>query len=99
MPDIQLIDICKRYGNIIALDHVSMKIHSNKITAVVGDNGAGKTTLIKILAGAIRPDSGVIAVDEEKFYYLTPASAIKWGIATVYQDLALVNTRDIPLFD
>ncbi|MGI6548475.1 MAG: ATP-binding cassette domain-containing protein [Syntrophomonadales bacterium] len=87
--------LSKSYGNITALLDVSLDIHAGQILAIVGDNGAGKSTLIKILAGAVTPDSGYIKVREQTYHYLSPTKAINLGIATVYQDLALVDCRDV----
>lgn len=88
-------DISKSFGHIKALTNVSMEFGLGEINAIVGDNGAGKSTFIKILSGAIEPDYGEMIIDERKYSFLTPSKAIKAGIATVYQDLALVNSRDI----
>ncbi|ATW27789.1 ATP-binding cassette domain-containing protein [Candidatus Formimonas warabiya] len=87
--------IYKSFGHIKALDDVSIDFPQNRISALVGDNGAGKSTLIKILAGALTPDKGTITVGDGNFDFLTPAQAIKNGIVTVFQDLSLVNCRDV----
>lgn len=87
--------ISKSFGRIVALKDVSMNIEENKITAIVGDNGSGKSTLIKILSGTLKPDSGSIHIDGNDYEYLTPKLAYENGIATVYQDLALDNFRDV----
>jgi ABC-type sugar transport system ATPase subunit len=86
----------KSFALIQALRGVDMEIYTGEILAIVGDNGAGKTTLIKVLAGVLRPDRGEIIMDGKRFHYLTPRRAIGLGIATVYQDLALVDCRDVP---
>ncbi len=94
-PIISLKNIAKDYGNIQALQGVSLDIHQGEVLALVGDNGAGKSTLIKILSGALKPSKGEIKIAGQVYKGLTPALAISLGISTVYQDLALVDTRDV----
>jgi len=88
-------NISKSFGKVDALRDVTMEIEKNKVTAIVGDNGSGKSTLIKILSGTLRPDSGNIYIEDECYKYMTPKLAYETGIATVYQDLALDNFRDV----
>jgi simple sugar transport system ATP-binding protein len=85
----------KHYGNIIALSDVTMAVDNGRVTCVLGDNGAGKSTLIKIIAGLHQHDEGVLHVmgDERKFS--SPRDALDVGIATVYQDLAVVPLMPI----
>ncbi|HZK43169.1 MAG TPA: ATP-binding cassette domain-containing protein [Syntrophomonadaceae bacterium] len=92
---ISLKNITKNYGNIRALQGVNLDIRLGEVLALVGDNGAGKSTLIKVLSGAINPDHGEIIVDNNVYGKLNPALAIKLGISTVYQDLGLVDTRNV----
>ncbi|MFG2193528.1 ATP-binding cassette domain-containing protein [Streptomyces sp. NPDC048639] len=87
---VRLTDVSKFYGNIKALQGVSLEVHAGEITCVLGDNGAGKSTLIKIIAGLHRHDAGVFAVDGEETSLGSPREALDRGIATVYQDLAVV---------
>lgn len=94
-PVIRLRGISKNYGNIRALQGVNLDISMGEVLALVGDNGAGKSTLIKILSGAIKPSSGEIEIEGRVYSSLNPALAIRLGISTVYQDLALVDTRDV----
>jgi ABC-type sugar transport system ATPase subunit len=63
--------------------------------ALVGDNGAGKSAFSSVLSGVIQPDAGVISVDGERVTLDSPAKAHHFGIVTVFQDLALVNERDV----
>ncbi|MEO6471927.1 MAG: ATP-binding cassette domain-containing protein [Aeromicrobium sp.] len=83
-------DIGKRYGNIIALSEVTTEVKSGEVTCVLGDNGAGKSTLIKILAGAHAHTEGELLIDGELTTFSNPREALGAGIATVYQDLAVV---------
>jgi ribose transport system ATP-binding protein len=79
----------KHYGGIVALDDVSVDFHRGEIHAVVGENGAGKSTLMKIMSGAVRPDSGSIEIDGQAVQLDTPAAARRYGIGIVYQELSL----------
>jgi len=94
-PAIKIAHLSKSFGNIVALRDVSLEIYAGEILAIVGDNGAGKSTLIKLMAGALIPDRGQIMVGDKIYSSLSPAKAISLGISTVYQDLALVDCRDV----
>ena len=74
---------------------MSISAYAGEVLAIVGDNGAGKSTLIKILSGALSPDSGTIEIDGEVYNKLNPKLAGDIGISTVYQDLALGDTMDV----
>ncbi|AWB91690.1 ATP-binding cassette domain-containing protein [Aeromicrobium chenweiae] len=87
---IEVKDIGKRYGNIIALSDVSTSVRAGEVTCVLGDNGAGKSTFIKILAGAHEHTDGELLIDGEPTTLSSPRAALELGIATVYQDLAVV---------
>jgi len=87
---VEVQDIGKRYGNIIALSDVSTTVKAGEVTCVLGDNGAGKSTFIKILAGAHQHTDGTLVVDGEPTSFSNPRQALDAGIATVYQDLAVV---------
>jgi simple sugar transport system ATP-binding protein len=80
----------KQYGNIVALRDVSGDAPAGSVTCVLGDNGAGKSTLIKILSGVHQHDEGSLQIDGEEVRLASPRDALDRGIATVYQDLALV---------
>ncbi len=89
-PLVRLIDAGKHYGNIIALQGVSLEVSGGEVTCVLGDNGAGKSTLIKIIAGLHEHSEGTYEVEGEKVHFDSPREALDRGIATVYQDLAVV---------
>jgi ribose transport system ATP-binding protein len=74
---------------------MDLEVQPGAIHAVVGENGAGKSTLMKILAGAVRPDSGTIAVDGRTVAFETPMDARRAGIGIVYQELSLFPDRSI----
>jgi ABC-type sugar transport system ATPase subunit len=89
-PLVRLTGVGKRYGNVVALRDVSLSVSGGEVTCVLGDNGAGKSTLIKIVSGLHRPDEGEFEVGGEPASFGSPRDALGRGIATVYQDLAVV---------
>ncbi|MCX4554068.1 ATP-binding cassette domain-containing protein [Streptomyces sp. NBC_01267] len=89
-PLVELDGVSKFYGNIKALEEVSLVVHAGEISCVLGDNGAGKSTLIKIISGLHRHDAGRFLIDGEETTLGKPREALDRGIATVYQDLAVV---------
>jgi simple sugar transport system ATP-binding protein len=89
-PLVQLTDAGKHYGNIIALQGISLEVSAAEVTCVLGDNGAGKSTLIKIIAGLHQHSEGTYQVEGEPVNFSSPREALDRGIATVYQDLAVV---------
>ncbi|MGW8377041.1 ATP-binding cassette domain-containing protein [Streptomyces sp. ODS28] len=89
-PLVELDGVSKFYGNIRALEDVSLEVHAGEITCVLGDNGAGKSTLIKIIAGLHRHDAGGFRIEGEETRLSSPRESLDHGIATVYQDLAVV---------
>jgi simple sugar transport system ATP-binding protein len=89
-PLVELRGAGKSYGNIRALHGVDLKVFPNRVTCVLGDNGAGKSTLIKIISGLHQHTEGEFLVDGEPVRFSTPREALDKGIATVYQDLAVV---------
>ena len=88
-PVLEARGLVKRYGRVTALDHADFDLRPNEILGVIGDNGAGKSTLIKVLAGAIVPDSGQVLMDGKSVHFRSPVEARAAGIETVYQNLAL----------
>ena len=87
--------IRKAFGTVQALSDASLEVHPGEIVALVGDNGAGKSTLIKVLSGAHRQDAGQVLVRGQPAAIHSPNDAFDLGIATVYQDLALLPSRDV----
>jgi ABC-type sugar transport system ATPase subunit len=87
--------ISKAFGHVEALCDVDFAVGKGEVVALVGDNGAGKSTLTKVLCGALRPDSGELTMDGRAVTFRGPADSAAAGIAVVYQDLALVDTRDV----
>jgi simple sugar transport system ATP-binding protein len=93
-PVLEARRIAKRYGSVVALKDADFTAFSGEVVALIGDNGAGKSTLVKSLSGAIHPDSGEILVDGRQIKMSSPLDARKYGIETVYQDLALAPDLD-----
>jgi simple sugar transport system ATP-binding protein len=89
-PLLRLTDVGKNYGKIRALRGVSLDVDAGQVTCVLGDNGAGKSTLIKIVSGLHQHDEGTYEVDGTPVRFTSPREALGRGIATVYQDLAVV---------
>src|SRR5919201_2805784 len=87
--------ISKHYGNIVALKEISAHVNAGEVTCILGDNGAGKSSFIKILSGVHAPDQGRLLVDGEPVTFTSPRDARAHGIATVYQDLAMVPLMSI----
>tara|TARA_B100000965_G_C19594182_1_gene759370 strand:- start:2740 stop:3465 length:726 start_codon:yes stop_codon:yes gene_type:complete len=92
---IEVKNISKSFGNVVALDNVSIELNSSEVLGLLGDNGAGKSTLIKILSGIHEPDSGSIEKDGKEVYIENPKKSQLLGVATVYQDLSLVELRNV----
>jgi ABC-type sugar transport system ATPase subunit len=87
--------ITKRYGTVTALDRADLTIRSGEVVGLLGDNGAGKSTLVKILCGAVVPDSGHVTVRNVPVPFGSPQWARDAGIETVFQDLALAEHLDV----
>jgi simple sugar transport system ATP-binding protein len=94
-PIVEVVDITKYFGKVIALAGVSMKVNAGEVLCLLGDNGAGKSTLIKTLSGVHKPTSGEMFIDGKKVHFSSPRDAQKRGIATVYQDLAMLPLMSI----
>jgi simple sugar transport system ATP-binding protein len=89
------IGIKKWFGAVAALDDVRITVSAGKVTCLLGDNGAGKSTLIKILSGVLEPDAGEIRIGGEAVRFRSARDALDRGIATVYQDLAIVPVMPV----
>jgi len=87
--------IAKSYGPVVALRSVDITVEPGEIHALLGANGAGKSTFVKILSGVIRSDAGSAHVGEQSINFKMPSDAAEAGIATVYQDPALIPDLSI----
>jgi ribose transport system ATP-binding protein len=92
---ISIRNMSKRYGGVVAVDDVSLDVESGTIHALVGENGAGKSTLMKVLAGAVQPDSGTISVDGQAVKVQSPQNAHELGIGMFYQELSIFGHRSV----
>jgi D-xylose transport system ATP-binding protein len=94
-PILTMQEVSKSFGHVEALKNVSLDIYPGEILGLLGDNGAGKSTLIKIISGVYRADQGKFTYQGEEVHLASPSAAQGIGIATVYQDLSLVDTRPV----
>jgi len=94
-PIIEMVDIRKQFGSVIALAGVSLTLNAGECHCLLGDNGAGKSTFIKTLSGVHQPTSGEIKIDGKAVKFGNARAAIDAGIATVYQDLAMIPLMSV----
>ncbi len=87
---VEMIDICKAFPGVQALDHVSFTLRRGEVHCLLGENGAGKSTLIKILSGAYQMDSGQIKIEGREVNIRSAQDARGMGISTIYQEMNLV---------
>ena len=85
-----LTGVSKRYGGVRALEAVDFSCERGKIHAVLGENGAGKSTLIKIIAGVVQPDSGIMRLAGRDVRFATPSAANAAGVVCIFQELSLM---------
>ena len=88
-------NISKYYGNIIALRDITTSVNAGEVTCVLGDNGAGKSSFIKIIAGAHQQSEGQLIIEGDEVIFQSPRDALDRGIATVFQDLAVVPLMSV----
>ena len=87
--NVDVVAVSKQFPGTLALDSVSMSIRAGEIHALIGENGAGKSTLIKVIGGAITPDSGHVSIDGVHQNFATPRHALKAGIHIIHQELMM----------
>lgn len=92
---LELKDVSKAYPGVVALDHVSLDLKHGEVLALMGENGAGKSTLIKVIAGAIVPDSGAVCIGGKEYRQMTPQIAHSLGIEVIYQEFNLFPSLSI----
>jgi simple sugar transport system ATP-binding protein len=94
-PLLEARGISKYFGHVVALEDISMDVRPGEVMCLLGDNGAGKSTLIKTFSGVHQPTEGTLLIDGEEVLLNSPRDAIDRGIATVYQDLAMIPLSGI----
>jgi simple sugar transport system ATP-binding protein len=94
-PLLEVRNLCKYYGNVIALKGITTTVRAGQVTCVLGDNGAGKSSFIKILSGVHKQSDGNVLLDGELVTFNSPREALDRGIATVYQDLAVIPLMSV----
>lgn len=94
-PFIEIKGLVKHFGPVIALNGVSLSVYPGEVLCLLGDNGAGKSTLIKTLSGVHKPTTGEYLVDGKPVEFGSPRDALNAGIATVYQDLAMIPLMSV----
>ncbi|SIT55609.1 ABC transporter ATP-binding protein [Mesorhizobium prunaredense] len=94
-PILEMINIQKHFGRIIALSGVSFSVMPGECHCLLGDNGAGKSTFIKTMSGAHTPTGGEMRIAGDTVHFTSPREALAAGIATVYQDLAMIPLMSV----
>jgi ABC-type sugar transport system ATPase subunit len=92
---LQAQDISKSYGGVVALSGAGLRVRAGSVHALLGENGAGKSTLVKVIAGAVKPDSGELRLDGDVVSFSNTAEAARSGVAVVSQELSLFPQLDI----
>ena len=94
-PILEMVDIEKHFGAVIALAGVSIAVYPGECHCLLGDNGAGKSTFIKTMSGVHKPTKGKMLVEGKEVVFQSPRDAMEAGIATVYQDLAMIPLMSV----
>ena len=91
MAVLELQNISRNFGAILAVNEVSFKLEAGEVVGLMGDNGAGKSTLVKMIAGNFRPSHGTMLMEDREIVLHSPLDARQHGVEIVHQDLALCN--------
>jgi simple sugar transport system ATP-binding protein len=95
VPALQLTNIRKQFGGVVAIERFDLEVHPGEIVALVGDNGAGKSTLVKMVSGVYQPTGGEIRLQGRPASFRDASDARRQGVEVVYQDLALVDSQPV----
>ncbi len=95
VPLLSARSVTKSFGSVVALSEVSLDVRAGDVHCLLGDNGAGKSTLIKILSGVHQPTSGELLFEGRRVTFESPRDALDCGIATVFQDLAMIPLMSV----
>ena len=94
-PILEVRNIVKKFGGLTAVDNVNMQVFPGEVVGLLGDNGAGKSTLIKMVSGVYAPTAGKIFYQGQEVAIHNPMDALRMGIETIYQDLALAENLNV----
>jgi ABC-type sugar transport system ATPase subunit len=94
-PLLEVKNITKRFGGLTAVDNVDMQVFPGEVVGILGDNGAGKSTLIKVISGVYHAEAGKIFFEGKPVRIDNPMEALRIGIETIYQDLALAENLNV----
>jgi len=94
-PLLEVKNITKRFGGLTAVDDVSIQVYPGEVIGILGDNGAGKSTLIKVISGVYHAEGGQIFFNGQRIKISNTMEALKIGIETIYQDLALAENMNV----
>jgi general nucleoside transport system ATP-binding protein len=94
-PELQVVNMTKRFGSLVALDNVSMTLKPGTFHALLGENGAGKSTLVKCVMGFYTPTSGEVRINGEPCTIASPRDAQRYGIGMVYQHFTSVPAMTV----
>lgn len=94
-PDLEVVNMTKRFGSLVALDQVSLHVKPGTFHALLGENGAGKSTLVKCMMGFYRPDHGDIVINKRSRTIASPKDAHHYGIGMVYQHFTSVPAMTV----
>ena len=92
---LELQGMTKRFGSVVACDHVDLELHAGEVHGILGENGAGKSTLMRLVFGLARPDAGIVRIDGKRTGIADPDEATRLGIGMVHQHYSLVDALSV----
>ncbi len=94
-PAVELVDITKRFGDVVACNGATLTVDAGSVHALLGQNGAGKTSLVNVLSGTYAPDEGAVRVSGTEHTFRSPADALAAGVAMIHQEFRLVDSLTV----